>query len=255
VTEHRTLVVVPTYNEAESIKDVVARLLAVVASADVLIVDDGSPDGTGLIADHLASSDGRVHVLHQPGKSGLGVAYLAGFHWGLARDYGVLVEMDADGSHQPEQLPAILAAAEGADLVIGTRWMPGGGTENWPMRRRLLSRGASLYTRLLLGLPARDATAGFRAYRAGVLRGIDLDSVSSQGYAFQIELLWRAVQHGFRVVEVPITFIERESGESKMSGAIVREAVVNVARWGVERLSRRLPGRSQGRRGAGRPSG
>jgi dolichol-phosphate mannosyltransferase len=255
VTERPTLVVVPTYNEAQSIRDVVARLLAAVPDADVLIVDDDSPDGTGVIADDLATSDGRVHVLHQAAKGGLGVAYLAGFQWGLARDYGVLVEMDADGSHQPEQLPAIVGALAGADLVIGTRWMPGGGTANWPLRRQLLSRGASLYTRLLLGVPARDATAGFRAYRDAVLRAIDLDSIRSQGYAFQIEMLWRTVQAGFRVAEVPIIFVERETGVSKMTGGIVWEAVVNVARWGIERLRRRQPLRRRGRQRAGRPSG
>jgi dolichol-phosphate mannosyltransferase len=249
VSERRTLVVIPTYNEADSLKDVVARLAAAVPDADVLVVDDDSPDGTGQIADDMAASHRHLHVLHRTEKAGLGVAYVAGFQWGLERGYDAIVEMDADASHQPEQLPRILAGLDHADLVLGTRWMPGGGTENWPLRRQLLSRGASLYTRLMLGVPARDATAGFRAYRAPVLRAIDLDTVTSQGYAFQIELLWRTVQHGFRVSEVPITFVERELGVSKMTGRIVREAVVNVGRWGSRHRVRQLGDRLSRRRG------
>jgi dolichol-phosphate mannosyltransferase len=245
VIDPRTLVVMPTYNEAETLKDVVARLLASAPGVDVLVVDDASPDGTGEIADDLAVGDARLHVMHRKGKSGLGTAYVAGFRWALDEGYDLVVEMDADGSHLPEQLPRLLGATAHADLVIGTRWMPRGGTENWPLRRQILSRGASAYTRIMLGVGQRDATAGFRVYRADVLRAINLSGVASQGYAFQIETLWRAVQAGFRVVEVPITFVEREFGESKMSGAIVREAIVNVGRWGVLRRSQQLTAQAE----------
>jgi dolichol-phosphate mannosyltransferase len=236
----RTLVVIPTYNEAANVESVVDRLLRANPGVDVLVVDDGSPDGTGDLADKLAVREPAVNVLHRTVKEGLGAAYLAGFAWGLERGYDVLVEMDADGSHQPEQLPALLEALQSADLVLGSRWVPGGGVINWPLRRQLLSRGGTTYARLALGIQLRDATGGFRAFRRATLEGLDLGSVKSQGYCFQIDLARRAVDRGYRVVEVPITFVEREYGESKMSGAIVREAVTEVARWGARHRSRQL---------------
>jgi dolichol-phosphate mannosyltransferase len=230
----RVLVIVPTYNEAENILGVLARLRAAVPDADVLIADDNSPDGTGKLAAELAAGDSQVHVLHRPGKAGLGAAYLAGFDWGLGRGYDVLVEMDADGSHRPEDLPRLLAAVDGADLVLGSRWVPGGEVVNWPATRKLISRGGTLYAKLALGIPIRDATGGFRAFRAATLRGLDISGVASQGYCFQIDLAWRAVQRGFRVVEVPITFVEREHGVSKMNRGIVAEALWRVTAWGFE---------------------
>jgi dolichol-phosphate mannosyltransferase len=208
-------------------------VLQSVPAANVLVADDGSPDGTGKIADELAIRDNRVHVLHRTEKAGLGAAYIAGFQWGLERGYDVLVEMDADGSHAPEQLPRLLAALREADLALGSRWVAGGTVVNWPMSRELLSRSANIYTRVALGIPVRDATGGYRAYRRQVLESIDLADVSSQGYCFQVDLAWRAVLAGFRVVEVPITFADRERGESKMSGTIVREALWRVTQWGA----------------------
>ncbi len=229
----RVLVVIPTYEERDNLGPIVARVRAAVPDADVLVADDNSPDGTGDLADTLAAADDHVHVLHRQGKQGLGAAYLAGFAWGLERGYDVLVEMDADGSHQPEQLPRLLSALVDADLVLGSRWVPGGRVENWPALRKLISRGGTTYTRLALGVPIRDVTGGFRAFRADALRRLDLHDVASQGYCFQIDLAWRAVQRGLRVVEVPITFVERVRGESKMSGAIVRESLVRVTVWGL----------------------
>ncbi len=230
----KVLVVTPTYNERLALPGTLGRLRAAVPSADVLVVDDASPDGTGAFAEERAGDDRGVHVLHRPGKAGLGAAYRAGFAWGIERGYDVLVEMDADGSHQPEQLPALLdAVAEGADLAIGSRWVPGGAVTNWPATRQLLSRGGNLYARLALGIDVRDATAGFRAYRREVLEKVALDEVSSQGYCFQVDLVWRTVQAGFRVVEVPIVFVERELGSSKMNGAIVREALAKMTLWGA----------------------
>ncbi len=227
------LVIIPTYNEADNIEPIVSRLRRAVPEAHVLIADDASPDGTGRLADGLAAHDPNVHVLHRAGKQGLGAAYVAGFRWGIERGYDVLVEMDADGSHQPEQLPAVLGALRDADLALGSRWVPGGQVKNWPLSRRLLSQGGNTYTRLVLGIPLRDATGGFRAFRRRTLESIELDSVASQGYCFQVDLAWRAVRKGFRVVEVPITFIEREHGESKMSKDIVREALLMVTKWGI----------------------
>ena len=239
----RTLVIIPTYNESESLPSLLERLRRAVPNADVLIADDNSPDGTGALADAFAESDPAIHVLHRPSKAGLGAAYLAGFAWGLVREYDVLVEMDADGSHRPEELPRLLALIPPAEVVLGSRWVAGGSVVNWPASRRLLSRGGSLYTRLALGIPTRDATGGFRAYRASALRALDLDSVESNGYCFQIDLLWRALQRGLDVREVPITFVEREAGTSKMSGGIVREALLNVTRWGAGYRWRQLTGR------------
>ena len=241
-TAGRVLVVVPTYNEAASLPAILDRLRAAVSAADVLVVDDDSPDGTGALADERSAVDPRVHVLHRPSKEGLGVAYRAGFGWGFDRGYDVLVEMDADGSHQPEELPRLLARLRDADLVIGSRWVRGGRVLHWPAHRMLLSRGANLYARLALGIPVRDATAGFRAFRRRTLEGIDLDDVSSQGYCFQIDLAWRAVVAGFRVAEVPITFVERERGASKMSRQVVGESLWRVATWAARHRARQLSG-------------
>jgi dolichol-phosphate mannosyltransferase len=233
------LVCIPTYDEAPTIRRIVERTLAAVPDADILIADDDSPDGTGAIADGLARSDGRVHVLHRAGKQGLGAAYLAAFAWGEARGYDVLVEMDADGSHRPEQLPALLAALDAHDVAIGSRWVPGGSVQGWPLSRRLISRAGSLYARLALGIEEHDATSGFRAYRADAIRAIGPETIASEGYSFQIELLWRAVLAGLRIAEVPITFTDRELGRSKMSTRIVLEAIARVTRWGVAGLPTR----------------
>jgi len=230
----RVLVIVPTYNEADNLRQIVGRVRTAVPEADLLVADDASPDGTGRIADELASTDEAVHVLHRPGKQGLGAAYTAGFAWAAERGYPVVVEMDADGSHAPEDLPRLLTALRGADVVLGSRWVPGGQVVNWPRSRMVLSRGGNLYTRLALGLPLADATGGFRAYRREVLDEIDLSGVSSQGYCFQVDLAWRAWRAGRTVVEVPITFTERERGQSKMSSGIVREALWRVTLWGVQ---------------------
>jgi dolichol-phosphate mannosyltransferase len=244
----RVLVCIPTYNERENLPRIIERVRAAVPVADVLVLDDNSPDGTGQIADELVAADPQVHVLHRPGKQGLGNAYLAGFAWALEEGYGAIVEMDADGSHQPEQLPALLDALPDADLVIGARWVRGGSVVNWPLHRKALSVGANIYTRALLGMPVHDATAGYRVYRASALRTIGLDHVASQGYCFQVDLTQRAVRLGLRVVEVPITFVEREIGDSKMSGDIMRESLTRITSWGlahradqVRRLGRREP--------------
>ena len=229
----RVLVVIPTYNERENISLILGRLRAAVPTASALVVDDGSPDGTGEIADAIAKTDENVQVLHRSGKLGLGTAYIAGFHWGLEQGYDVLVEMDADGSHAPEELPRLLSALGQADLVIGSRYVAGGSVVNWPKHREVLSKGANLYSRLALGAPIHDITAGFRAYRAEVLRTLKLDEIASQGYCFQIDLAWRTYQAGFRVVEVPITFTERAIGASKMSGPVVRESLFRVTAWGA----------------------
>jgi dolichol-phosphate mannosyltransferase len=232
----RALVIIPTYNERENLEAIVKRVRVSSPASHVLIVDDGSPDGTGDLAEGLAASSHQIHVLHRTEKAGLGAAYIAGFEWGLAQDsprFEVLVEMDADGSHAPEHLPSILEAARRADVVIGSRWVSGGEVVNWPRSREALSRGGNLYTRLALGIGVRDATAGYRAYRREVLEAIDLRAVESQGYCFQVDMTWRCAQAGYRIVEVPITFVERERGESKMSGSIVREALIRVTQWGA----------------------
>jgi dolichol-phosphate mannosyltransferase len=237
------LVVIPTYNERDNIEPLLARLHAAVPEADALIVDDGSPDGTGELADKLAADDPRVRVLHRTAKAGLGAAYLAGFAVALQGEHRVVVEMDADGSHAPEDLPALLAALsgpDGADVVLGSRYVPGGQVVNWPAYRNWISRTGNLYSRLALGVQIRDITGGYRAFRREVLEALTLQEVESQGYCFQIDLAWRAVQAGFRVVEVPITFTERERGASKMSNAIVAEALWKVTEWGAERRWRRL---------------
>ncbi|MEU3101329.1 polyprenol monophosphomannose synthase [Streptomyces griseoflavus] len=237
----RALVIIPTYNEAENIKAVVGRVRKAVPEAHVLVADDNSPDGTGELADELAAADDHVQVLHRKGKEGLGAAYLAGFRWGMEHGYDVLVEMDADGSHQPEELPRLLTALKGADLVLGSRWVPGGRVVNWPKSREFISRGGSLYSRVALDLPLRDITGGFRAFRAETLTGLGLEDVASQGYCFQVDLARRAVKAGYHVVEVPITFVERELGDSKMSRDILVEALWRVTAWGVgERVGKVL---------------
>ncbi|MFE3450156.1 polyprenol monophosphomannose synthase [Nonomuraea sp. NPDC059194] len=237
----RVLVVVPTYNERENLPLIADRLRKALPEAHLLIADDNSPDGTPEIADELAAADDHIHVLHRPEKQGLGAAYIDAFRWGMAEGFDVLVEMDADGSHQPEELHKLLdALAEGADLVIGSRWVPGGKVVNWPGHREFLSKGANVYVRLMLGLPVRDATAGFRAYRAAALEKIGLADVESQGYCFQVDLTLRTARHGLRVAEVPITFVERTHGKSKMSGKVMYEAFWRVGIWGVTGLPGRL---------------
>lgn len=231
----QTLVVIPTYDERENLESIVGRVLSLAVDAHVLVVDDDSPDGTGALAEALATRHPEVHVLHRAGKRGLGAAYLAGFEWALERGYEAIVEMDADGSHHPEELPRMLELLEGHDLVLGSRWVPGGSVEHWPKRRELLSRGGNLYTRIALGIDVRDATGGYRVFRASALRSIDLEGVASQGYCFQIDLLWRALQRGLHVVETPIVFTERQLGASKMSGSIVRESLLRVTGWAVRR--------------------
>lgn len=236
-----TLVLVPTYDERDSLPTTLRRLLASAPDVHVLVIDDGSPDGTGALAEDMATRDARIAVLHRTEKRGLGAAYVAGFREGLARGYDVLVEMDADGSHPPERLPAMLAAVEsGADLAIGSRWIPDGSVIDWPLHRQLLSRGANAYARLLLGIDVHDMTAGFRAYRAGLLRDIDLDAIDSRGYAFQIEMTIASADADSSIVEVPIAFAERAAGVSKMSIGIVVEALVKVTGWGLGRRVRRV---------------
>ncbi len=231
----RTLVIIPTYNEIENLPLILDRVHKARPDVHVLVVDDGSPDGTGELADEMAAKDpGWLHVLHRTAKDGLGAAYLAAFGWGLERDYRVLVEMDADGSHAPEQLYRLLDAIDaGADLAIGSRYVDGGTVRNWPWRRLVLSKTANTYARTLLGVGVNDITAGYRAYRREVLEKIDLAAVDSKGYCFQVDLTWRSINHGFAVAEVPITFTERELGVSKMSGSNIREAMFKTARWGI----------------------
>lgn len=239
----RVLVIIPTYNESQNIESVTTRLRDAVPNAHVLIADDNSPDGTGDIADRLAANDDHVHVMHRRGKQGLGAAYLAGFHWGLDEGYDVLVQHDADGSHQPEELTRLLETiADGADMVKGSRWVPGGSVVNWPKTRELISKGGSLWTRLWLGIPVKDATGGFNAFRANTLKGLNLDEVASAGYCFQIDMVWRALKHGFKVVEVPITFVERELGDSKMSRNIVIEALIRTTLWGIDHRIKQVKG-------------
>jgi dolichol-phosphate mannosyltransferase len=230
----RAIVVMPTYNERQNLESMATRIRTSTPEVDLLVVDDNSPDGTGDLADKLAETDPRVHVLHRTEKAGLGRAYIAGFGWALERDYDLIIEMDADGSHRPEDLPRLLeAAAAGADAVIGSRYVPGGSVVNWPRHREFLSKGANIYVRLMLGTSIRDATGGYRVYRASTLRRIDLNNVESAGYSFQVDLTLRVLQAGLTVTEVPITFVERELGASKMSSAVIRESFFRVAQWGV----------------------
>lgn len=246
----RTLVLVPTYNEAESIRSILARIRAAVPDADVLVLDDGSPDGTGAIADDLAAADPRIRVAHRPAKAGLGAAYLDGFARAAAEGYDAVVEIDADGSHDPAELPAMIALLESADadLVIGSRWVPGGAVVNWPRRRLAISRAGNHYARWMLRSRIRDLTAGFRVYRVSALAGLDRAVVSSQGYCFQVELAWRIEAAGRPVVEHPIVFVERASGESKMGPGIVLEALGRVTAWGVSARFGRGPNRPSAER-------
>jgi dolichol-phosphate mannosyltransferase len=243
--------VIPTYNEVANLEWIVGRLLRAQPEVDVLIVDDESPDGTGRVADELAEADARVHVLHRAAKGGLGAAYLHGFAWALDEGYDVIGEMDADGSHQPEELHLLRGALEHADLVIGSRWIPGGSVRNWPVQRELLSRGGNAYVRLLLGIDVRDATAGFRLFRRATLDKIDLHQVRSTGYVFQTDMVARTLQAGLTVREVPIEFVERVRGESKMSPAVAAESLRRITSWGlrerVEQLRRTRSGRGERR--------
>lgn len=236
----RVAVLIPTYNERDTLPVIVHRVREVLPDVDVVVLDDNSPDGTGDVADVLAAADPQVHVLHREGKEGLGAAYLAGFRWALDAGYDAVVEMDADGSHRPEHLPTMLAAAEHADAVIGSRWVRGGSVVNWPVYRKALSVGGNLYIKVLLGMPVNDATAGYRVYRSDALRAMGLDGVASQGYCFQTDLTWRAVKAGLTVVEVPITFVEREVGDSKMSRDIMTESLSLITRWGVRHRARQV---------------
>uniref|UniRef100_UPI003FA3A696 polyprenol monophosphomannose synthase n=1 Tax=Nocardioides sp. N13(2025) TaxID=3453405 RepID=UPI003FA3A696 len=229
----RCVMVIPTYDESENIEWIVKRLRAAQPGVDVMIVDDNSPDGTGEIADRLASEDDAISVVHRTDKAGLGAAYLHGFDVALRAGYDVIGEMDADGSHQPEQLERLIEALRTADLVIGSRYVPGGSVVNWPLRRLLLSRGGNFYVRLLLGIKVKDATAGYRLFRRTTLEAIDLGSVRSTGYVFQTDLAYRTVTRGLRLAEVPIEFIERERGDSKMSGQVAGESLKLITRWGL----------------------
>jgi len=248
MVQKRAVVVIPTYNEAESIAQTIATLLATVPTASVLVVDDASPDGTGAIVDALAKADERVAILHRAGREGLGHAYIAGFGHALAdaagggyalEDADAIIEMDADGSHPASALPAILTALDSHDLVIGSRWTAGGAVANWPRHREWLSRAANTYARIALRIPVRDSTAGYRAFRVSTLKRIDLSRVESRGYCFQIDMTLRVIDAGLSVGEVPITFTDRVAGRSKMSGSIVIEAMARVTGWGIQRLFRR----------------
>lgn len=228
-SQDRALIIVPTYNERDNVEQVVAEFLAPVPGSELLFVDDNSPDGTGELLDSIAATNPRVHVLHRPGKLGLGTAYIDGFRWGLARAYDYLLEMDADFSHDPRYLPALVAAArDGADMAIGSRYTKGGGTENWGIGRQAISRFGGFYARTILGVPVRDMTSGFACYRRATLERLALDEVSSNGYSFQIEMKYRVLRAGMRIVELPIVFVDRRVGQSKMSRAIVAEALLMV---------------------------
>jgi dolichol-phosphate mannosyltransferase len=241
------LVVVPTYDERDNLAELVARLRHVLPRVKILVVDDGSPDGTGALADELARADARVRVLHHSPRAGLGRAYVDAFSWllagGAGDDVGWIVQMDADGSHAPEELPRLLAVAGEADVVLGSRYVPGGDTPSWARHRRALSMAGNSYSRRALRLPLQDVTGGFRCFRRSVLAELEMGTVASEGYCFQVDVAFRSVRAGFRVREVPINFVERERGTSKMSGAVVREALWRVTSWGVRDRVRRLRAR------------
>ncbi|GHO82031.1 polyprenol monophosphomannose synthase [Dictyobacter formicarum] len=238
----KTLIIIPTYNEAENLPSLIRGIFAYVPETDVLVVDDHSPDGTGQLVEEMSKLDGRIHCIHRPGKLGLGTAYIAGFKYAIAHKYDAAFEMDADFSHDPQHLPAFLSAIKDADLVIGSRYIPGGGTPNWSLMRRLISSSGNIFARTVLRLPVRDCTGGFRCYRCQVLEAIDLDTVQSRGYAFQVEMTYRVLNKGFIVVETPITFVDRRLGQSKMSRSIVLEAFTYVL---STRLNSLLSGRSR----------
>lgn len=236
MSQHSVLVILPTYNESENIATVLERIHDAAPTADILVVDDGSPDGTGDLVEQAAGRDDRVHLLRRAGKLGLGTAYVAGFRWGLANGYSRLVEMDADGSHPADRLSALFSAADnGADLVIGSRWMPGGSVADWPKHRELLSRSANRYARFMLRLNVHDITAGFRVYDARIIQRMDLDAIDSKGYCFQVDMTLRVHDLGGEITEVPIRFRDREHGTSKMSQSIVVEAMLRVTQWGLGR--------------------
>lgn len=236
----KILVIIPTYNEIESLPVIVSAIRTNAPAVNILVADDNSPDGTGKLADELALADNQIQVLHRTAKNGLGAAYLAGFAWAKDNGYDVVVEMDADGSHRAVDLPLLLNALVDSDAVLGSRWVKGGEVVNWPLSRKVLSRGGNFYTRLMLGIPLRDATGGFRAYRIPALEVMDVQSVRSQGYCFQVDLAWRAVQNHLQICEVPITFVERELGTSKMDSKIVKEALWRVTVWGFEKRKNQL---------------
>ena len=234
----RTAILIPTYNERTNLALILAKIFKSVPEADVLVIDDNSPDGTGDLADDFAKKDKRIHVLHRTEKNGLGPAYIEGFGWALKNKYDVIIEMDADGSHPAEKLPALIEAVSkpgGAGLAVGSRWVPGGSVVNWPWYRKAISQGGSWYARTMLSMPVRDVTAGFVAFNADVLRQFDLSTVDSQGYCFQIDLKRRVFEGNYGIVEVPITFRERELGVSKMSSSIVIEAMGRVTVWGLQK--------------------
>ena len=232
----KVLVIMPTFNEAGNIHNAVTRLFEHNKEVDLLIVDDSSPDGTGQLADALAKSNKKISVLHRAGKEGLGAAYIAGFRWAFERGYDYLVEMDADGSHRPEDLPKLLAVCENFDLVIGSRYVRGGKTMNWPFYRQWLSRGGNIYARIMLGSKLNDMTAGFRVFNAEFLKNFDFESINARGYSFQIEMAYRTIRSGGKAAEVPITFVEREIGVSKMSTNIVTEALMLMTKFGLRRI-------------------
>ena len=223
-----TVVCLPTYNERENLSQMIEAIFATLDQLHILVIDDNSPDGTGQLADEHAAADERVHVLHRTAKEGLGRAYLAGFQWALAQGYERIIQMDCDFSHQPKYLVGMLQLAESSDLVLGSRYIPGGGTEGWAWHRRFLSKGGNTYARMILGLPYKDLTGGFKCWNRRVLEALPLADIESNGYVFQIEMTWRAVRLGFSIAELPIVFPDRVAGESKMTGGIVTEAMKNV---------------------------
>ncbi|MGL5406839.1 MAG: polyprenol monophosphomannose synthase [Propionibacteriaceae bacterium] len=241
MTDKRVLVIIPTYNEVENIKPITERLRNAAPEAHILIADDNSPDGTGALADELAAADNHIHVNHRKGKEGLGAAYLDSFQWGLDQDYEIIVEFDADGSHQPEQLHLLLDAIDaGADMVKGSRWIRGGSVVNWPKRREFLSRGGSVYIQVMLGMPYRDITGGFNAFRADVLRDIMTERIDRKGYGIQRDLTWNAHRKGYKIVEVPIEFIERVHGDSKMNKTVMVEAIKTTTMMGLQHRGKQL---------------